>query len=127
LSRHYHTASDFVAVLEKNIGLKASLLLMPIQPSDVTHIFADIEASRRDLGFEPVTLIETGLKNFVGWYRGVSRALTRGQAVIRIKINDLTDRPHSSTNGQRVSLYIGGTAAYFVRFTGAGARVADLS
>jgi UDP-glucuronate 4-epimerase len=62
--------TDFVAVLEKNIGLKASLLLMPMQPGDVTHTFADIEASRRDLGFEPVTPIETGLKNFVGWYRG---------------------------------------------------------
>jgi UDP-glucuronate 4-epimerase len=62
--------TDFVAVLEKNIGLKASLLLEPMQAGDVTHTFADIEASRRDLGFEPVTPIETGLKNFVGWYRG---------------------------------------------------------
>jgi hypothetical protein len=41
-----------------------------MQPGDVTHTFADIEASRRDLGFEPVIPIETGLKNFVGWYRG---------------------------------------------------------
>jgi UDP-glucuronate 4-epimerase len=61
--------TDFVAVLEQNIGLKAELVLMPMQAGDVTHTFADIEASRRDLGFEPVTPIETGLKHFVGWYR----------------------------------------------------------
>jgi len=62
--------TDFVSVLEDNIGLKASLELAPMQAGDVTHTFADIEASRRDLGFEPVTPIETGLKHFVGWYRG---------------------------------------------------------
>jgi UDP-glucuronate 4-epimerase len=62
--------TDFVAVLEDSIGLKARLLLEPMQPGDVTHTFADIEASRRDLGFEPATPIEAGLQNFVGWYRG---------------------------------------------------------
>ena len=61
--------TDFVAELERNIGLKASLVLAPMQAGDVTHTFADIEASRRDLGFEPSTPIESGLKNFVGWYR----------------------------------------------------------
>jgi UDP-glucuronate 4-epimerase len=60
---------DFVGVLEGHLGLKASLVMEPMQPGDVTHTFADIEASRRDLGFEPVTPVEAGLKNFVGWYR----------------------------------------------------------
>jgi UDP-glucuronate 4-epimerase len=62
--------TDFVAILERNIGLKARLLLEPMQPGDVTHTFADIENSRRDLGFEPLTPIEAGLQNFVDWYRG---------------------------------------------------------
>lgn len=61
--------TDFVALLEENIGLKAALKLEPMQAGDVTHTFADIEASRRDLGFEPATPVEIGLKNFVGWYR----------------------------------------------------------
>jgi UDP-glucuronate 4-epimerase len=61
--------TDFVALLEENIGLKATLQLEPMQAGDVTHTFADIEASRRDLGFEPATPVEIGLKNFVGWYR----------------------------------------------------------
>jgi UDP-glucuronate 4-epimerase len=62
--------TDFVAILERNIGLKARLVLEPMQPGDVTHTFADIENSRRDLGFEPLTPIEAGLQNFVDWYRG---------------------------------------------------------
>ena len=62
--------TDFVAVLEEKLGLKASLIFAPMQAGDVTHTFADIEASRRDLGFEPVTPIEAGLKHFVGWYKG---------------------------------------------------------
>lgn len=61
--------TDFVALLENNIGLKAALQLEPMQAGDVTHTFADIEASRRDLGFEPATPVEVGLKQFVGWYR----------------------------------------------------------
>lgn len=61
--------TDFVAILEEKIGLKASLLYAPMQAGDVTHTYADIEASRRDLGFEPATPIEMGLKHFVGWYR----------------------------------------------------------
>jgi UDP-glucuronate 4-epimerase len=62
--------TDFVAVLEEKLGLKASLIFAPMQAGDVTHTFADIEASRRDLGFEPVTPIEAGLQHFVGWYKG---------------------------------------------------------
>jgi len=65
-----HKLTDFVAVLEKHIGRKAQVKLEPMQPGDVPATFADIESSRRDLGFEPKTSLETGLKHFVEWYRG---------------------------------------------------------
>ena len=61
--------TDFVAALEKSLGRKAKIVLEPMQPGDVPSTFADIEASRRDLGFEPITPVETGLEHFVGWYR----------------------------------------------------------
>jgi UDP-glucuronate 4-epimerase len=35
----------------------------------VIRTCADIEASRRDLGFAPKTPIEQGLPRFVAWYR----------------------------------------------------------
>jgi len=60
---------DFIAVLERLLGRTARKELLPMQPGDVPESFADIEASRRDLGFDPQTTIEVGLARFVEWYR----------------------------------------------------------
>jgi len=59
----------FIEVLEQALGRTAEKRLMPMQPGDVAESFADIETSRRDLGFEPRTPIEVGIPNFVRWYR----------------------------------------------------------
>ncbi|HZT52717.1 MAG TPA: NAD-dependent epimerase/dehydratase family protein [Stellaceae bacterium] len=59
----------FIEVLEQALGRVAEKRLLPMQPGDVAESFADIEASRRDLGFEPRTPIEVGIPNFVQWYR----------------------------------------------------------
>ncbi len=61
---------DFVAVLERALGRRAVIELAPMQPGDVPASWAEIESSRRDLGFEPRTPIEDGLPRFVEWYRG---------------------------------------------------------
>jgi UDP-glucuronate 4-epimerase len=60
---------DFIAVLERELGRTARKVLLPLQPGDVPESFADIEASRRDLNFEPKTTIEVGLAHFVQWYK----------------------------------------------------------
>jgi UDP-glucuronate 4-epimerase len=60
---------DFIAVLERELGRTAKKELLPLQPGDVPESFADIEASRRELGFEPKTTIEVGLARFVDWYK----------------------------------------------------------
>jgi UDP-glucuronate 4-epimerase len=60
---------DFIAVLERALGRTARKELLPLQPGDVAESFADIESSRRDLGFEPKTTIEIGLPRFVQWYK----------------------------------------------------------
>jgi UDP-glucuronate 4-epimerase len=60
---------DFIAVLERLLGRTATKELLPMQPGDVPESYADIEASRRDLGFEPKTTIEAGLARFVEWYK----------------------------------------------------------
>jgi UDP-glucuronate 4-epimerase len=60
---------DFIAVLEKALDRPAVLDLLPMQAGDVTATYADIETSRRDLGFEPTTPIEDGIPRFVAWYR----------------------------------------------------------
>jgi UDP-glucuronate 4-epimerase len=65
---------QFVAVLEAALGKRAEIELAPLPPGDVIRTSADIEASRRDLGFEPKTPIEDGLPRFVAWYREYHRA-----------------------------------------------------
>jgi UDP-glucuronate 4-epimerase len=64
---------DFIAVLERALGRSARKELLPLQLGDVPESFADIEASRRDLGFEPKTTIEVGLARFVQWYKWYHR------------------------------------------------------
>ena len=59
----------FVEVLEQACGRAAVKQLDDMQPGDVQATYADIDASRRDLGFEPRTTIEEGLPRFVDWYR----------------------------------------------------------
>ncbi|NIU05470.1 MAG: SDR family NAD(P)-dependent oxidoreductase [Gammaproteobacteria bacterium] len=68
-----HRSEDlmhFIAVLEKACGREAVKVFEDMQPGDVKETCADIEASRRDLGFEPRTSIDEGLPRFVEWYRG---------------------------------------------------------
>jgi UDP-glucuronate 4-epimerase len=60
---------DFIAVIERALGRTAQKELLPLQPGDVPESFADIETSRRDLGFNPKTTIEVGLARFVEWYK----------------------------------------------------------
>ena len=59
----------FVAVLEAAMGAKAIIRYGEMQPGDVVETFADIEATRRDLGWAPTTPIEDGLPRFVAWHR----------------------------------------------------------
>jgi len=60
---------DFIAAIETACGIKAELAMEGMQPGDVTATFADIETSRRDLGFEPKTTIAEGIPKFVAWFR----------------------------------------------------------
>jgi UDP-glucuronate 4-epimerase len=59
-----------VSVLEKELGLKATKEMLPMQPGDVVETFADIGELMRDTGFAPQTSIEDGIREFVTWYRG---------------------------------------------------------
>ncbi len=60
---------QFVSVLEEHLDKKAVIQNEPMQQGDVYQTCADIEESRKDLGFSPKTSIEEGLGNFVNWYK----------------------------------------------------------
>jgi UDP-glucuronate 4-epimerase len=59
----------FIEVLEDSLGKKAVKNFLPLQPGDVPATYADVEDLARDVDFSPATPIETGIANFVRWYR----------------------------------------------------------
>jgi UDP-glucuronate 4-epimerase len=59
----------FIGLIEQALQLKAEIIFEDMQPGDVKETYADIEASRTDLGFEPATAIDEGIPNFVEWFR----------------------------------------------------------
>ena len=63
----------YIKVIEENVGKKAKKKLMPMQPGDVPNTCADIRKLRK-LGWKPTTRIETGIKNFIEWYKGYYKA-----------------------------------------------------
>ena len=55
--------------LEENVEKKAKLNLLPLQPGDVPDTCAEVEDLMHDVGYRPETPVETGVRNFVAWYR----------------------------------------------------------
>lgn len=64
----------FVEILEKEIGKPANRELLPMQPGDVPATYADTARLEAATGFKPHTPLETGLANFVTWYRAYHKA-----------------------------------------------------
>ena len=59
----------FISTIENELGLEADKNFLPMQPGDVSETYADIEKARHDLGFEPKTSIEEGVKKFIEWFK----------------------------------------------------------
>lgn len=59
----------YISVLEDNLGKKAVLDMLPMQPGDVPATYADTTLLANDVGFRPDTPVEIGVAKFVEWYR----------------------------------------------------------
>ena len=60
---------DVVSLIEENLGKKAEIKFLPMQPGDIPESFADIDKTKNLLGFNPDTNINVGIKKFINWYR----------------------------------------------------------
>ncbi|MEZ5839392.1 MAG: NAD-dependent epimerase/dehydratase family protein [Hyphomicrobiales bacterium] len=60
---------DYIGAIETALGVKAEMIMEPMQAGDVKETSANIDASRRDLGFDPKTPIEVGIPLFIDWYK----------------------------------------------------------
>ena len=59
---------DYVQEIEKNLGMKAKINLMPMQSGDVKKSHADIDDLIKDFEYSPKWNIKDGIKNFIQWY-----------------------------------------------------------
>lgn len=59
----------FIEVLEACLGKQAEKNYLPMQDGDVPATYADVDDLMRDVGYAPTTPIETGIANFVAWYK----------------------------------------------------------
>lgn len=59
---------DFISLIEKELGEKADLNLLSMQPGDVYETYADTSALTRDMGYIGKVSIEEGVKKFIAWF-----------------------------------------------------------
>ena len=62
------TLVELKAQIEKALGKKADINLLPEQPGDVPLTYANIDKARTLLGYNPSTKIAEGIPKFVEWY-----------------------------------------------------------
>jgi UDP-glucuronate 4-epimerase len=70
---HPESVNSLVAAIEAACARKAVCIEKPVPPGDVPRTWADISASRRDLGYAPTVRLEDGIRRFVAWYRDYAK------------------------------------------------------
>ena len=60
---------EFIATLEKHLGQKAQLEMLPVQAGDVLDTWADCSDLEQDYGYKPGTSLDEGIARFVQWFR----------------------------------------------------------
>ena len=61
--------NDFIYTIEEALGKKAKKKKCKMQPGDVPKTHADITQLMKDYNFKPTVKINTGIKNFVNWFK----------------------------------------------------------
>jgi UDP-glucuronate 4-epimerase len=60
---------DYISALEKNLGKKAKINYLPLQPGDVPDTFASTEKLQKKFSYKPATSVFDGIFQFVKWYK----------------------------------------------------------
>lgn len=59
---------DFINTIERKLGKKAIMKMMPMQPGDVVATYADVKSLTEEIGYAPSTTLDEGIGRFVAWY-----------------------------------------------------------
>lgn len=60
---------EFIATLEKHLGIGAQLDMLPVQAGDVLDTWASCGDLERDYAYKPETSLDNGIAAFVEWFR----------------------------------------------------------
>jgi len=71
----------YLALMEKHLGQKAIVELLPLQPGDVLNTCADTDDLAQATGFQPRIELDEGLGRFIAWYRDYYPTACRPRAV----------------------------------------------
>jgi UDP-glucuronate 4-epimerase len=59
---------EFITIVEKHVGSKAIIKLMPDQPGDVPYTCADVSKAYELLGYKASVTFDEGIRRTVDWY-----------------------------------------------------------
>ncbi|RRJ84343.1 NAD-dependent epimerase [Aestuariirhabdus litorea] len=59
----------YIRTIERIVGRKAKINLLPMQPGDVPETAASVKALEAAVHYRPETGVEEGIERFVSWYR----------------------------------------------------------
>jgi UDP-glucuronate 4-epimerase len=62
-----------ISEIEEALGKKAIINRLPMQQGDVLQTYADVTKAKEKLGYAPKTDLESGLKEFIKWFRQTRR------------------------------------------------------
>ncbi len=65
---------DYIGAIEKALGKKAEMEMLPLQPGDVPDTYAEVTDLVEQFDYKPSTPVEQGVANFVTWYRDYFKA-----------------------------------------------------
>lgn len=60
---------DFIHAIEDELGIKANMDFLPLQPGDVLATYADVKDLVTNLNYKPNTTIKEGIRQFISWYK----------------------------------------------------------
>jgi len=59
---------EFINNIERSLGKKAAINMLPMQAGDVVATYAETSVFRDKFGYEPTTPLQTGIEEFIDWY-----------------------------------------------------------
>jgi UDP-glucuronate 4-epimerase len=60
---------EYIRSIEKNLGKKAKINFLPLQPGDVPDTYANVDNLKKKFNYKPSTSVIDGISKFVKWYK----------------------------------------------------------